>query len=199
MFDDTGCIGCNLTHTAGAGQLNVQIDVDDPADGNPWDGSGSTVIQVFVNGDPIRNPNDGTPYVFEKTGGGYTDNYITLFGQRQTFVSLPGLATHIFDNLTVWSAPLFPVDVDLDGDGDVDGQDFLLIQQNDPSLVPDWEANYGMGSPPLVGVQSVPEPSSVGLMGLALLVASPRSLNRGARRACVPIGGRSSALFSFTD
>ncbi len=168
VMDDTGCIGCSLTHTAGAGFLSVQIDIDDPADGNPWDGVGSTVVEVFVNGDPIRNPNNGEPYVFEKTGGGYTDNYITLFGQRQTFTSLNGLATHTFDNLTVWSAPLFPVDVDLDGDGDVDGTDFLLIQQNDPSLIPDWEATYPVNVAASANVSVVPEPSTVLLLAIAM-------------------------------
>ena len=165
--DDTGCIGCNLTHTADFGLMNVQIDIDDPADGNPWDGSGSTVIEVFVNGDILRNPNNGEPYFFEKTDGGYTDNFITLFGMRQTFTLLDNLATHTFDNLTVWSAPLFPVDVDLDDDGDVDGTDFLLIQRTDPSLIPDWEAAYPGNSVALSTVRSVPEPSTALLLCFA--------------------------------
>ncbi|MAT69423.1 MAG: hypothetical protein CMJ58_07840 [Planctomycetaceae bacterium] len=203
VFDNTGCIGCSLTHTAGFGQLNVQIDIDDPADGNPWDGAGSTVIQVFVNGDPIRNPNDGTPYVFEKADGGYTDNYITLFGHRQTFTSLEGLATHTFDNLTIWSAPLFPVDIDadFDDDGDVDGRDFLVWQggngatgQTDKSAgdsngdgnvdaadLANWASAYGTAGPTNASLAGVPEPSSICVLlpfGLGILGRMVRQRKR---------------------
>ena len=71
-------------------------------------------------------------------------------------------------------------DVDLDDDGDVDGRDFLAIQQTDPALVPAWESGYGNG----VGVASslttgIPEPTTLGLLAascfLAFLRGSPRS------------------------
>lgn len=52
------------------------------------------------------------------------------------------------------------VDVDLDDDNDVDGSDFLLIQQSDPSLIPDWQAEYGSGTLLAVGT-AVPEPSTL--------------------------------------
>jgi hypothetical protein len=46
---------------------------------------------------------------------------------------------------------------DFDGDGDVDGRDFLAWQRN-PSVgnLSDWQTNYGMGS---LAAVSVPEPS----------------------------------------
>jgi len=58
--------------------------------------------------------------------------------------------------------------VDLDGDGDVDGADFLAIQRTNPALIPQWEIEFGNGSEALSAVSSVPEPSSVMLIGLAM-------------------------------
>lgn len=177
VFDEFGCLGCNLTHTADLGVLNVQIDIDDPADGNPWDGSGSTVIQVLVNGDPLRNPNNGDPYVFEKTNGGYTDNFITLFGMRQTYTELDNLATHTFDNLTVWSAPLFPtvLEADINGDGKVAGEDFVLTQRQDLTLLPAWQSEYGARTASALSAAAVPEPSTAALICLATAWANFRN------------------------
>lgn len=63
------------------------------------------MIKVFVNGQQLTNPSTGDHWAFEKTGGGYTDNYITLFGSRQLFDFYSSSASHTFDNFTVWSAP----------------------------------------------------------------------------------------------
>ena len=174
ISDSTGCIGCFLNHLGADGTLSVQIDIDDPDDGNPFDGVGTSVVQVSVNGDPIRNPNNGDVWTYVKDNGGFTNNYITLFGKAQTW-SHPvdptltrSLATHTFDNFTVWSAPLFPAATDKDGDGDVDGDDFLLIQQMDPTLAPDWEADYGTGFPSQAAAAGVPEPGSLCLLGLVI-------------------------------
>ncbi|MGI9429591.1 MAG: lamin tail domain-containing protein [Bythopirellula sp.] len=60
-------------------------------------------------------------------------------------------------------------DVDLDNDGDVDGIDFLEIQRTNPTLIPEWEAQYGGGS--LSAVSAVPEPTTLAMCGLALAVA----------------------------
>lgn len=65
--------------------------------------------------------------------------------------------------------PVVAADVDLDNDGDIDGADFLLIQQTDPSLIPDWQAQYP-GSGSLAAATAVPEPGSLALIGLALAV-----------------------------
>jgi hypothetical protein len=57
---------------------------------------------------------------------------------------------------------------DFDGDGDVDGRDFL-VWQRDPSVgaLSDWQANYGGGS--LTSSAAVPEPPSAGLVLAASL------------------------------
>lgn len=87
--------GVFIPHGGGTDNLSVEVLIDDPADGNPWDGVGSTVIDVFVDGNHV--------YSYTKGDGGFTDNYITLFGGRQLAGNL--LATHTFDNFTVYSAP----------------------------------------------------------------------------------------------
>lgn len=47
---------------------------------------------------------------------------------------------------------------DVDGDGDVDGADFLQIQRDDPSLIAQWQAEYaGAGSS---AAAAVPEPTT---------------------------------------
>ena len=57
-------------------------------------------------------------------------------------------------------------DVDADNDGDIDGADFLLLQQTNPSLIADWIAQYPASAS--LAAAAVPEPTSVALIGLAL-------------------------------
>ncbi len=58
--------------------------------------------------------------------------------------------------------------VDLDGDGDVDGADFLAIQRTNPALIAQWITEYGSGA--VSAVSAVPEPTSVVLFGLAAVL-----------------------------
>lgn len=62
---------------------------------------------------------------------------------------------------------------DFDGDGDVDGRDFLVWQRN-PSIgnLADWQTNFGNGS--LSAVSAVPEPTSVLLIAFASITLSWR-------------------------
>ena len=62
-------------------------------------------------------------------------------------------------------------DVDLDDDGDVDGVDFLLIQRMDPSLIPDWQLQYGTMAVS-AGTAAVPEPASAWTLVLGVMLAS---------------------------
>lgn len=69
---------------------------------------------------------------------------------------------------------------DFDGDGDVDGHDYLVWQAN-PTVgnLSDWEANYG--SPLIVNADAIPEPASAVLLaviGVALAGANARSASR---------------------
>jgi len=100
FYDGSSLVGNLIPFTAGgAGVFNVALNIDDPTDGNPWNGVGSTVIDLFVNGNLINS--------YTKGGGGYTDNYMTLVGgwgyNNGTGYTT---ATTTFDNLLVEVAPV---------------------------------------------------------------------------------------------
>lgn len=57
---------------------------------------------------------------------------------------------------------------DLDNDLDVDGQDFLLAQEDGAAAVATWQANYPNA---LSGITAVPEPGTCGLVLLAVSIA----------------------------
>ena len=100
FWDGSTLVANLLSFTAGgAGAFGVELLIDDLTDGNPWDGVGSTTIDLYVNGTFISG--------YTKGGGGYSDDYLTLVGERG-FTTGPGLvsATHTFDNLTVYAAPV---------------------------------------------------------------------------------------------
>ncbi len=99
FYDGSTLVQNVLPFTAGgAGAFNVDLRIDDLADGNPWDGVGSTTIDLYVNSLFISS--------YTKGDGGYTDNYLSLVGERG-FTS-PGLvaASTTFDNLSVYAAPV---------------------------------------------------------------------------------------------
>ena len=61
---------------------------------------------------------------------------------------------------------------DADGDGDVDGTDFLILQRDDPAGIADWVANFP--APLTAAVSAVPEPASVSLVVMTLCMAALR-------------------------
>jgi hypothetical protein len=64
---------------------------------------------------------------------------------------------------------------DFDGDGDVDGRDFLAWQRN-PSVgdLADWQANYGVGATVGLSSSEVPEPGSLILLGIFMILTPHR-------------------------
>lgn len=88
----------------------------------------------------------------------------------------------LVDNLQLEFTPPVIGSGDFDGDGDVDGRDFLVWQRGettpalDPALLAEWQGAYG-GAGPLATIGAVPEPSSLLLaaMSVALLVGRRRS------------------------
>jgi len=80
----------------------------------------------------------------------------------------------LIDNVEV-NALVAGLPGDADGDGDVDGADFLRFQRDDPAEIPTWVANYPGA---LASVTAVPEPSGLAIAVLALcsmvLLGSPR-------------------------
>ena len=83
------------------------------------------------------------------------------------------------DDFTIQSAGAPPLPGDFDGDGDVDNNDLtdpVLGWETrfgvdlDGSDFLAWQRDYGIGVPPLVATDSVPEPSGMALLvGLAML------------------------------
>ena len=100
FYDGITLVNNVLPFTAGgAGGFGVELLIDDLSDGNPWDGVGSTTIDLYVNSVFIAG--------YTKGGGGYLNNNITLVGERG-FSFGPGLTivTHQFDDLTVYASPV---------------------------------------------------------------------------------------------
>lgn len=95
-------------------------------------------------------------------GSGWYDFDFDSSSQTLALVDPSSRLVHIF---AVGDAV---ADVDLDDDGDVDGTDFLLIQQTDPSLIGQWQSEYPSGAA-LAGVAAVPEPATLGLAAICLL------------------------------
>lgn len=137
--------------------------------------------QIIVEGDLTVTLAEG----FEPELG---DSFpILLAGTQRSGIfsneNLPGLAAGLKWelNYTQNSASLTVVEGsvgDFDGDGDVDGRDFLIWQRN-PSVgdLADWQANYGVA--PMASVSTaVPEPGSVVLLAMTFLFANPA---RGVR------------------
>jgi len=61
---------------------------------------------------------------------------------------------------------------DFDFDVDVDGADFLLIQRNDSSMIPQWKAEFGSGVGPLTSTPLVPKPETWVMSLAAVFLAS---------------------------
>ena len=107
-----------------------------------------------------------------------TSNFI--FGQFDNY-SLPQL-----DPGLVWSIHygdsavdlrvIAPPQTDLDMDGDVDGADFLAVQQTDPALIPQWHLEYGTQViSSSANVQAVPEPTTLALCAALMASYLPRT------------------------
>lgn len=100
FYDGSSLVGNLIPFAAGgAGVFNVALNIDDPTDGNPWNGVGSTAINLYVNGNLVAG--------YTKGGGGYTDNFLTLAG-GWGYNNVGGFttATTTFDNLLVEVAPV---------------------------------------------------------------------------------------------
>ena len=74
VFDGTTSIGTGDAWDSNAGEEHDVKFVFTDGDGNPFDGSGSTIVQMLVDGVSLFN--------YTKTGGGYSDNYMNFSGDR---------------------------------------------------------------------------------------------------------------------
>lgn len=104
---------------------------------------------VVVDGDTVNKSFSST------VKGGDNFGYLSLSSNA---------AIHrAWDNLIVTALEVTGQAGDADGDLDVDGTDFLILQRDNPSGIPTWDANYGAGTA-VASVGSVPEPSALALL-----------------------------------
>lgn len=181
--------GSTGTVAAGAGgfqwmTLNVEVDTDsigpagittDPGFARismRSDSSGNTIaIGTIDNSNDFDTP---FPAVLEGSVG------LLMSDIFDSVAVNPAFSFGIFDNVQVLDG-LVPLSLagDFNSSGVVDGEDFLLWQQ-DPNVgsLDDWEANYGMGTPALAATIAVPEPSTKLLLlmiGVAALLVRQAS------------------------
>jgi len=107
-----------------------------------------------------------------------TGNWGPELGKQITVLNIGG-QTGAIDYLKFANYPdgMIPSeDGDFDGDGDVDGADFLLWQGDGGSAadLTLWEDTYGNGPLSAAATSAVPEPSSVALVGLMLVGLATR-------------------------
>jgi fibronectin-binding autotransporter adhesin len=158
---DTDLDGDSFINMATGGMLALLADVDD---------SLGQFLDRISGTDAIRYWNTAmlqwSPLTAATFGIDYTLSYITTG-------DLTG-----YTLLTVGSASAVG---DYDGDGDVDGRDFLILQRNSGlGSVSDWQNAYG-NSDLTASSTSVPEPSA---FVLAIALAAASSFTRRRNFAC---------------
>jgi len=74
--------------------------------------------------------------------------------------------------IVLYEAPPAPGGGDFNNDGRVDGADFLTWQRAHPSSfnLADWQANYGNGVAAAAAASAVPEPATMALVGLGIML-----------------------------
>lgn len=159
-------------------------------DTETWEEAGGSdangLFELFVEGSSLLQPGEsltlGAPFDTSVFGLGNEADLEFFFG-----LSGGGALIQSSVHYVTSSDP-----GDFDGDGDVDGRDFIQWQKGNSNSslsaadLAAWEANYGNGVAPLAAA-SVPEPSALALLAMSgLLLAGSR---RGSTRvACLLIG-----------
>lgn len=172
-----------ITSAGGALNPGSWDSLDDKESGDPagqgWDQSGGTnanqLIELFLAaaGDTIAANEEitlGNAFNPATFGSGNPGDLSFKFGFT-TGALLTGGVTYMSS----------PSGGDFDGDGDVDGRDFLVWQRNSSiGSLADWKTNYGTGS---LAAVAVPEPTVIALVtAVGLIVPLWRSRLNMARR-----------------
>lgn len=148
------------TVKSGLGELNPGWAGIRGNDATNWVEAGisATTVLSELNQNPATAPllltagstvSLGALYTGDGTNQDVTFNFILAGSQSQissvvkyTSLALPG---------------------DFDGDGEVDGADFLQYQRTDVLQIPIWQTNYGSGTTSVASVSQIPEPASLAL------------------------------------
>jgi hypothetical protein len=144
---------------------------DQGLNGNAWQeatANTQALNELLTSGFLTLNPNQSVSlgHLFNQAGG--TQDLVLEFSLQGESGGRTGAV--IYETATS--------NGDFDGDGDVDGRDFLRWQRGQsPSPLSagdlaQWKANYGAG--PLAAITSVPEPSSVLLIACGLVLCTTR-------------------------
>ncbi|MEM8946823.1 MAG: lamin tail domain-containing protein [Planctomycetota bacterium] len=148
--------GDTITLSVG-GNTVAQVDYDDDGEIWPTDNGSGSVRLSDLGGDTnnglswlLSNEFDGVSFLIS------VDAPLHPGGD----IASPGSFT-----------PVATADVDVDDDGDIDGDDFLALQRSNPGLIADWLAQYPAGAS-LAAATAVPEPASLALIGIALTAVS---------------------------
>ncbi|MEM8945677.1 MAG: hypothetical protein AAGD11_10880 [Planctomycetota bacterium] len=158
LVDNADAAGVNyqklaFLDTASDGDLLIFNDRNTNSTGQPF----SSVVKVADTSGAIQTANfsfiDG---FVPEDGAGWYDFDFDSVSQTLAMVDPTNSQVHIF---SVGGAV---ADADLDDDGDVDGADFLLIQQTDPSLIGQWQTEYPSGAA-VSSLSAIPEPASVSI------------------------------------
>ena len=139
-------------------------------------GRNSTFGRTFLFGGAEQPEELGSEDSYDVTPSTVTARYVFLSGLAPIWLNpsdsnIVGLGEVRFYRTEVPEPPT----ADFDGDGDVDGDDFLLWQR-DPSVgsLADWQTNYGMVASLSTTSAVVPEPMSCLLLCFTALFAFVR-------------------------
>jgi hypothetical protein len=167
--------------TTGSSAAEQVLDTD-PLTPNEWVHltvtlGGNTGI-LYINGEPqvagqiLRNPTDFNPTLNYIGKSQWNDplfrGMISDF-QIYDYALAMGQVADLYNN------------ADFDGDGDVDGADFLLIQRTDPSRIEAWKSQFGQGASSIATTAAVPEPATLALLLPASVIAAASRHRRRSR------------------
>ncbi|MEQ8616592.1 MAG: BNR repeat-containing protein [Lacipirellulaceae bacterium] len=157
---DTGTFRPDSSHNWELSVISGDLTLGSVASGDAPNITGGTIdwhdfdIDLTGLADNTLDANGTVTFLLEFTGG-----TLGASGHHQYLdnVAISGTAVEIDDT------------GDFDGDGDVDGADFLAWQRDTiVGNLADWQANYGTQAQLLSSATAVPEPSSLILLSLAL-------------------------------
>lgn len=178
--DGAGCMPNNI------GLFDVSFDGGGSLSGSgDLDGNGNfTDDRVFssIDNSTAYREGDLVSAVFGSTQYNWTISYTGDINwsnaNASAISSITGMGTGDDIVLIGHSSASVGTPGDFDGDGDVDGRDFLVWQRGESANplsaedLAEWQDNYGVGS--LASVNSVPEPAALVLLCIAGLSLSGR-------------------------